>query len=417
MNEKIIDHLFRHQFGKMVSVLTRIFGLEHIELIEDAVQDTFIKALKVWPNNAPENTEAWLMTAAKNRTLDLFRKYKSDSNKHIKFASGPASLNLSELFLDHEIDDSQLRMIFTACHPLLDNKEQIAFALKTIGGFSIPEIGTALMIKPETIKKRLQRSRKKIRQEHISFSIPIGKELNDRLQRVLEVMYLIFNEGFHSSKQEILVRKDLCGEAIRLVKLILKKPSLRQPDVYALFALMCFHSARLDSKINENNEIIDIRNQDRSQWYYPLIALGNEAMNKALAIDQNLSIYHYEAAIASEHLRAASFVATNWSIILEWYLKIYKSNPSSVALLNIAIVNLQLGKTETALETLQDIDVSQLAQRSYLFYGAFAEYYFIKKEYDLAIRDIDKALDHVQNNSEKEYLKNKKQQYIRNSLD
>ena len=257
---QLLDHLFRHQYGKMVSILTRIFGLEHLETIEDAVQDTFIRAMVTWRNQLPENPEAWLTKAAKNRTIDLFRKLSAEKKRIPKIENGPATIALNELFLDNEIADSQLRMIFTACHPSLNPSEQIAFALKTVSGFSAKEIASALLIKEETIKKRLSRARKTIATQQIAFQIPQGNDLPERLSRVLEILYLIFNEGFHSNKKEILIRKDLCGEAIRLTKMLLTNPYTRQPATYALFALMCFHSARLDSKVNEKNEIIDLKN-------------------------------------------------------------------------------------------------------------------------------------------------------------
>ncbi len=190
-----LDHLFRHQYGKMVSILTRIFGLANLEIIEDAVQDTFIKAMVAWRNGMPENPEAWLTKAAKNRTIDLFRKLSADKKRLPKITSGPSAIALNDLFLDTEIEDSQLRMIFTACHPILNPKDQLSFALKTVSGFSAKEIASALLLKEETVKKRLMRARKSIAEQNVSFQIPQGKDLPERLSRVLEVLYLIFNEG------------------------------------------------------------------------------------------------------------------------------------------------------------------------------------------------------------------------------
>ena len=364
--QKLIDHLFRHQYGKMVSILTRIFGLAHLETIEDAVQDTFINAMLSWRNGIPDNPEAWLTAAAKNRTIDLFRKLSAAEKRIPKVDSGPAAMALYDLFLDTEIEDSQLRMIFTGCHPSLNPKDQISFSLKTISGFSTKEIASSLLLKEETIKKRLSRARKTIQKESLSFEIPQGKDLPKRLNRVLEVLYLIFNEGFHSNKKKILIRKDLCGEAIRLCKMLLKNSFTRQPESYALFALMCFHAARLDSKINEANEIIDLKNQDRKKWYFPLIKLGSEAMGKAVVTDTFTS-YHYEAAIASEHLKAPNFAATDWNKILNWYEKLYELQPSPFNLLNRAMVQLQRAAFEEALQLLKQINPKDLEQRAYLY--------------------------------------------------
>ena len=237
MDDKIIDHLFRHHSGKMVSVLTRIFGLKHLELIEDAVQDTFIKASISWRKQLPDNPEAWLVQASKNRMLDIFRKLQTEKKHGQILRQGANAIAINELFLDTEIEDAQLRMIFTACHPELDSRDRISFALKTVSGFSTKEIASALLMKEQSVNKRLHRARQTIRKSGMAFKIPTGKELPERLDSALEVLYLIFNEGFHSNKQDILVRKDLCIEAMRLCQLILKNEHTRSPDAYALMAL------------------------------------------------------------------------------------------------------------------------------------------------------------------------------------
>ena len=409
--EKLIDHLFRHQFGKMVSILTKYFGFEHLETIEDAVQDTFIQAIKTWSNEMPHNPEGWLTAAAKNRVIDIFRSIQSEKQRTEKYFDKPSSEEIDQLFLEHEIEDSQLRMIFTACHPSLKPKEQIAFALRTISGFSIKEVAMALLSTEETIKKRLQRARKLIAHEQLDFEIPMGSDLPHRLDRVLEVLYVIFNEGFHSNKKDMVIRKDLCGEALRLSKMILKKKELRLPKMYALFALMCFHSARLDSKVNAENELINLSKQDRSSWYFPLIALGNEAMNEAVNRTEVFSSYHYEAAIASEHLRAPNFELTNWKIISEWYEELLAIQPHVQTQLNLAIVYLQLDEIEKSNRIIQNITTSELAHNLYLYYGTLAELYHKKGDIKNAVFNIDLAIQHAPNSSEKRYLAEKKTTY------
>ncbi len=405
--EPIIDHLFRHQFGKMVSILCRIFGLEHLETIEDAIQDTFIKASASWREGIPDNPEAWLTTAAKNRTIDLFRKLKSEKERSKYVQSGASTIAFSELFLDHEIADSQLRMIFTACHPALDPRDQIAFALKTIAGFSQKEIAAALLFKNETIKKRLSRARASIKKEDMAFEIPQGVDLKKRRIRVLEVLYLLFNEGFHSTKKDMIVRQELCGEAMRLCKMLVDHPKICDSETQALFALMCFHSARLDSKIDDFNEIIDLRLQDRSKWYFPLIVAGNSMMIKA-TMSGVYSPYHYEAAIASEHLMAKKFENTNWKKILFWYEKLQAISPSPFNLLNMAVVNLQRNKPELAKAIMERVKPQELGQRNYLYYGCMAQYYKAIKDYKQALSCYDQALSTVQNDSERKYLEKKR---------
>lgn len=403
---KMVDHLFRHQYGRMVAILTRIFGLAHLETVEDAVQDTFANALLAWRTGPPDDPEAWLMRAARNRVIDLFRKVQADEQRTRRIASGPSSIAINELFMDDEIADSQLRMIFAACHPELDPREQIAFALKTISGFSTHEIATALLLKEETVKKRLLRARGMIRERNIAFAIPQGKELAQRLDRVLDVIYLIFNEGFHSTRQNTIIDKELCGEALRLCKTLLTHKTTRSSVVHALFALMCFHSARLDSRMNEANELLDLRDQDRSSWYFPLIALGNAAMTKAMA-DDHLSKYHYEAAIAAEHLKAPTFNDTDWDRILMWYERLDALAPSPMNALNQAMVQLQRKDTEAAATLLRSIDPDALAQRAYLYHGAWGEYHAQVNDRDQAHAAYSTALAMVQNHAEREYMRKK----------
>ncbi len=411
MNSKIVDHLFRHQYGKMVAILTNFFGLSHIETIEDAVQDTFIKATIQWRNQIPENPEAWLIKVAKNRIIDLLRKIKADNIRYNKIASGAATIQFNELFLDHEIEDNQLRMIFVACHPKLKPNEQIAFALKTISGFSTKEIAAALLVKEETIKKRLTRARKTIIEKKIKFNFPPNNKINTRIERVLDVIYLTFNEGFHSTKKNHLISKDLCGEAIRLCKLLLKKEQFRSGSIYTLFSLMCFHASRLESKINEHNEIVDLEHQDRTKWYKPLINVGNNALLKSTEY-KDISKYHYEASIAFEHIKAKTFATTNWKKILHWYKQLNQFYPSASSLLNTAIVKIQLEDYVSAYNILENINIKNLEQRSYLLYGCYSKYHEKTGNIDLAISFLEKSLTIVNNDLEKKYLLKKKEQLL-----
>lgn len=412
MQSKLIDHLFRHHSGKMVSVLIRIFGFKHLEIIEDAVQDTFLKASISWRSKQPENPEAWLTQAAKNRVVDIFRRLQTEKKHLPKLTHGTDAIAINELFLDAEIEDAQLRMIFTACHPKLKAPDRISFALKTVSGFSIREIASALLTKEETIKKRLLRARKAIQKENLKFHIPLGEELQQRLDSVLEVLYLVFNEGFHSNTKEHLIRTDLCGEAMRLCQLLLKRKDLRTTKVYALFALMCFHSARLDAKVNSNNEILDLKHQDRSLWHFPLIELGNAMMYKAINTD-TFSSYHFESAIAAEHLKAKSFEDTNWNKILAWYESLYVLQPIPSLKLTMAVISMQNKDYKKAETYFKELNPEDLSQRAYLYYAAKADYYKGINKKKLALDYINKALDAVTNNLEKEFLTKKKVDWLK----
>ena len=409
MEPKLIDHLFRHHSGKMVSILTRIFGLSNLEIVEDAVQDTFLKASINWRKQIPDNPEAWLTKAAKNRVLDIFRRIKTERKHLPELKNGIESIAINELFLENEIEDAQLRMIFTACHPKLDPKDRIAFALKTISGFSTKEIASALLTKEGTIRKRIFRARKTIQESKIEFKIPQGKALPIRIESVLEVLYLIFNEGFHSNNKNVLVRKELCGEAMRLCKYLLKNKHTNISASYALFALMCFHSARIEAKVNTENELLDLKNQDRNKWSYPLIQLGNAMMDKAVE-NNEFSSYHYEAAIIAEHIKATNFEQTNWNKILEWYQFLHKLQPTTSHLLSMAVVCLQSKNYIKANLYFDQINPDTLEQRAYLFYAAKADYYYSIRNKKEALASIDIALEKVQNDLEKEFLEKKKLQ-------
>jgi len=282
-------------------------------------------------------------------------------------------------------------MIFVACHPGLKPQEQLAFALKTISGFSTKEIAAALLTKEDTVAKRLSRARQTILKNNIQFDFPPPNEVQDRLVRVMEVLYLTFNEGFHSCK------------------LLLKEEKFRSGSLYALFGLLCFHASRLESKTNAANEIVDIREQDRNKWFFPLIQMGNQAMNKSLEYE-DMSIYHYEAAIAAEHIKAKTFEETNWTKILNWYSELQSIKPNTFTLLNMAIVNLQLGNFEVVLEILESLPISDLEQRAYLYYGCYAEYYEKRDDLILAISYLNTAIEKTTNGLERAYLIKKRRQ-------
>jgi len=369
------------------------------------------KELITWPQSMPDNPEAWLTTAAKNRIIDVFRSIHADKARSTVISNPLYENSLDELFLDDEIEDSQLRMIFTACHPTLEPKTQIAFALKTISGFSTKEIAAALLFKEETIKKRLSRARQLIKKENIKFEIPSGLALAKRLDRVMEVIYVLFNEGFHSNKKNIVVRKELCGEALRLLKLILSSTKFQTPKVYALFALLCFHSARLDSKVSEDGALIPLDKQDRTKWYFPLIALGNDAMTKAI-IDQNeFSSYHYEAAIAAEHLRAPEFELTNWKAIAAWYESLVNIQDSEINKMNLAVSFMHCGKLLKAYKILDSLDPKLLNENICLYYASMAEYYHRSSDKSKALENIDHAIELATNAYEKAHFMAKRDIY------
>lgn len=402
----MVDHLFRHQYGKMVAILSKIFGLSHLELIEDAIQDTFLKAALQWKINKPDHPEAWLTQAAKHRVIDLIRQINARRSRNQQFQDKPIESELDDYFLEHEIRDSQLRMIFVAAHPAFSREEQIVFALKTISGFSLKEIAAALLQKEETVKKRLQRTRAKIKDMDIKLEFPQASEIESRFALVLQVIYLIFNEGFHSTKKEVLIDKELCGEAMRLCRLLLVRENLRTGSLYALFALMCYHASRLDAKI-EHGEIMDLKSQDRSKWHLPLIVLGNDALRKTEDYP-DFSLYHLEAAVAMEHVRAIKFENTNWQNIITLYEQMLEMMPSDAIALSKSIAHLQIGELEQTFKLLAGIHPDALGSRAYLWHGAMAEYHAKSGRQEEALESIQKAVTMCSSELEQKFLSKKR---------
>ncbi len=390
-NEDMASHLFRIESGKMVSVLTRIFGLSHIEIAEDIVQDTFLKALAEWSyNNIPENPQAWLYKVAKNKTIDYLRhrkhvqEYESDLS-HLLKSEWTLSSSVNNMFLDNEIEDSQLRMIFASCHPVLPQESQIALTLKTLCGLSIKEISRALLTTEANVNKRLFRAKQKLRDEHLKFEIPSGNRLIERMDSVYKVIYLLFNEGYSSTESEKIIRKDLCAEAMRLCQLLSERPIGDKPKTYALLALMCFHASRLDARTDDRGYIILLKEQDRDLWNKALVTKGFEYVSKASA-GSDLTEYHVEAGIAAYHSSAINFEDTDWESILKLYNLLEKINSSPVTVLNKVIVISMIKGTKEALTELLKI---KKLENYYLYHTTLAQFYS-------DLNDKRKAREHLE---------------------
>jgi RNA polymerase sigma-70 factor (ECF subfamily) len=357
---QLVGHLFRHESGKMAAVLTRIVGLQNLELAQDLVQDTLLKAIHTWKiKGIPENPSAWLYTVAKRKALDAIRQKKIHTEIESELAKAfqsewtmaPA---VQHLFFDHEIEDSQLRMMFACCHPAIPYESQLALTLKTLCGLSVSEIAHSFLTNEETITKRLYRAREKIREEKIDLELPSSQTLLSRLETVLHTLYLLFTEGYNSSHPDQLIRHDLCEEAMRLCLLLTKKSLTDLPNTRALMALMCFQASREDARLTSSGNIILLKHQDRRLWNQELIEKGNAYLN-ASADGDAFSEYHLEAAIAACHSRAESFEATDWRGMLRLYelLSSIKSDP--FVEMNKAIVLGLAESPEKGLEALKGI--------------------------------------------------------------
>ena len=370
----LVEHFFRHEAGRLVSVLTRFFGFRNFELVEDMVQATLLDALQAWRMQVPDNPSAWVHRIAKNKILDALRREKTGQRIMQGWAGVRAVHDdkLDELFLDTEIEDSQLRMMFACCHPHLTRENQLALTLKALCGFGHSEIAHALLVSEETIKKRLQRATRDLIDHQISLDPPTASELGQRLDSVHQVLYLLFNEGYCSSEGEEAIRFDLCEESARLCHLLCSHPQFSRPDTRALMALMLFHAARLEARLDGDGHILLLEEQDRSRWDWGLIRRAQEFLADS-ADGTVVSTFHLEAAIACQYCTAKSYPKTNWPAILRFYNALLAIHPSPVYLLNRAIVIAEIDGPSAGLKALEEIGHDPTWRHYHLFDATVGE--------------------------------------------
>lgn len=346
----LIPHLFRTEFRKITAVLTKLFGIEHIEIAEDIASETFLTALETWPyKGIPANPTAWLYSVAKNKAKNLLQRQGIFVEKIA--AQLPNSLSETDEidWSETNILDSQLQMLFALCHPSISTEAQIGLSLRILCGFGIDEIADAFLTNKETINKRLFRAKEKLRIEKIKIEFPEESDIPKRLKTVLTTLYLLFNEGYYSTSKDSILRKDLCLEAMRLTYSLIENKQTNQPEVNALFSLMCFHSSRFDARQNEDGEAILYYDQDESRWNYELIAQGSYFLQKASQGD-TISKYHLEAGIAY-WFTIKEDTPEKWNTILQLYNQLLTLEYSPIAALNRTFVlSKAKGKSEAIIE-------------------------------------------------------------------
>jgi RNA polymerase sigma factor (sigma-70 family) len=398
----------------MVSVLTKIFGTENLETAEDVVQQTFIDAIQVWKlKGIPDNPSAWLFRVAKNKAIDVIRRNKHSVN--YDFSDGERVLLTSEYSLvstmdkfwkEEMVQDDMLRMMFACCHPEISAENKITLILKTLCGFSTAEIAKAFLTGEDTVSKRLYRTKEFFRQQKIKLEIPSEAEIKSRTTDVLNAIYLLFNEGYNSTHSDELIRKDLIDEAMLLCRLLIQNEHTQRPEVFALMALMCFHTSRSDSRLTSEGEIILLEKQDRRRWNTNLILEGNDFMNRAASGDE-LSSYHIEAAIAFEHCTAKNFVETNWNRILELYELLCKIAPSPITEMNKAVAIMQVHGPKAALKSLEEIPDKKKLEAFYLYQSLLGEIHSQLNSKAVAKQHFEKAISLTQSEAERKVLREK----------
>jgi RNA polymerase sigma factor (sigma-70 family) len=406
----LVDHLFRHEAGKMVAYLTRIFGLGRLDLAEDVVQDTLCRALETWSlHGLPDNPSAWLMRVARNRAIDLVRRdeqFRYFTPELTYLLKQREELPVETPAFEKEIQDDQLRMMFACCHPELSTEVQVTLILKTLCGFSVAEIAHALLASEDAIEKRLGRARKLFRSAGTFAEITNAAEIAERLEAVYQAIYLLFNEGYHGSQAEQTVREDLCFEAIRLALLLSEHPAGAKPKTHALLALLCLHAARLAGRVDEAGALIQLEAQDRSKWDQDLIRQGFYFLEKASAGNE-VSEYHLEAAIASLHCIAPTYEQIEWAKIVELYDLLYRLKPSPIVGLNRAIaLGKALGPEAGLAELSQLSDAGKL--KGYPFYpAAQGEFHLLAGRPAEAAQHFEKARQLARSQSETNFFERK----------
>lgn len=333
--QELIPGLFRTEYRNLVSVLCYKFGLEHIEIAEDIVSDTFLTATETWSfKEIPDNPKAWLYTVAQNKTKNylkrhsLFQQKIAADLKHNNPVTDEMEIDLST----RNITDSQLAMMFTVCDPVIPADAQTALALHLLCGFGVQEIADAYLTNKEVVYKRINRAKEKLREHDIKIQQPGIDAIHERLQQVLTTLYLLFSEGYYSKSHDQILRKDLCIEAMRLTMLLIENSHTNAPQVHALYALMSFHASRLDARISDSGAAILYEEQDESLWDRTLIEKGIEHLNLA-STGSEVSRYHLEAAIAYWHTHKEDSI-TKWEDILQLYNQLLQIEYSPIAALN-----------------------------------------------------------------------------------
>ena len=391
----------------MVGTLTRIFGIEHLTLAEDVVQEALARALQTWPfYGVPKNPSAWIMRASRNLALDVVRRQKVFQSKQaeiIRLMDREGVAPDQAIFPEEEISDDRLRMMFVCCHPAIPADTQVALALKTLCGFGVTEISRAFLTTDAAIAKRLTRAKQKIRQARIAFEIPTGPELRQRLDSVLQSLYLLFNEGYKASSGENLVREELCDEAIRLADLVAQHPAGNQAKTHALLALMLLNAARMPTRVDSEGNLLRLKEQDRTRWDQPMIARGMFHFAKSAAGDE-LSEYHLQAAIAACHCSAKDYESTDWQQILSLYDRLIEFDQSPVVALNRAIAVANIHGPGAGVEAVAAIRHSQKLNSYYLLYAVLGEFEKQLKHLETATEHFRRSFELAETKSERAFL-------------
>ncbi len=405
----LVEHFFRHEYGRAVATLVRSFGTRNLDLIEDGVQSAMTAALTAWGiRGLPDRPGAWLQRAARNHVIDALRR-RGVAQREDPPSPTSEAYDAGEPTFDHEVEDDLLRMLFMCCDESLPTDSQLALALKTLCGFSVAEIAFRLLSTPVNIHKRLTRARTHLTGGMPELDTPPPTTLRARLPAVHHIIYLLFNEGYSSAQPDRLIRSELCDEALRLGSLLVQHPIGDGPESWALLALMHFQRARLEARVDGMGGLLLLEAQDRNLWDRAEIELGLRCLYRS-AQGQQFSRYHAEAAIAAEHCLASTFEQTRWQEIIDLYCMLERVAPSPLHTLNRAIAVAQLHGPRAGLAVLEPIQPPRWLSGYYLWDATLGELHRRAGNIDRAKRHLTQALQGAPTEAEQRLIQRRRAQ-------
>jgi len=403
------DHFFRHETGRIIATLSKIFGFQNIDLVEDATQEACGRAVEVWSvRGLPENPSAWLMTVAKNRALDILRRERRTRTVSTEYgqllrSEWTMELRVDELTELNAIRDDQLRLMFSCGHPRLPEEAQVAIMLHYLCGFSVKEVAQAYLSGFAAVDKRITRGKKALASSGSLFDVSQQSDFMERLPVIHRAIYLLFNQGYHGGSQDSPVQHLLCREAIRLVGMLLENPLGRTTETLALAALMHLHAARLPAKLTPSGELTQLFDQDRGLWDQAHMQMGFELLANASS-GQALTEYHIEALIAGMHASARDIESTDWPTIVKLYDALLVLKASPVIALNRAIAVSQAEGPARGLEEIGCIADADRLETYPFYWAALGELQVLVKRDADAKRSFESALAIARNSAERKHL-------------